>query len=263
MPTQDDFADLRDRSIDCLWAVQNLVENAAIGWPPTRRCTDIDQWAADLLRKDIEDHADSISRLFLTCQSAERAWAVAYEPNLLDAIRSPIAGSPVSVGDRVYASAHEAAHELAKLVQTFRGIASEAAESDPDDHERAWVENVLGLIDALPDTQQLEAAIQHEYALACNATSVTPIPSRTDESFARALRVSVVGEASTPPAKKSKGGRPRESDPDEDKRLHDRWVAIRDAGQITTYAEAAHEIGVAESALRAAYERHRKALARK
>lgn len=60
-----------------------------------------------------------------------------------------------------------------------------------------------------------------------------------------------------------KPGRPRQSDPAEDKRLYDRWVAMRDAGQITTYAEGAREIGVHEYILRTAYERHRKRLSRR
>lgn len=166
---EQDFVELRERSLNCLWAVQELIKTADRDWPPTRRHSDNDPWQARNLRRDFEARKLWLWRAFQTCDTDARDWRYIGKPKLLEPIREVVAGRPVVVGRDVYATAHEAAHEVCVGMYDIKAEAECAADADAENYDFAFVDAALPLLRALPPVQAIEAGIHHEYQLVAKA----------------------------------------------------------------------------------------------
>lgn len=165
MTTQQDFDTLRVLAVDCVWAVQALVAHRDRPWPPTRRHADYDAWQHRNLQRDIEAVSLRLTRAFTSCVTSARAIRYDFKPEIIDPIRLAVAGRPVTFGQDVYTTAHEAAFKVCEGMDDLRRDAHAEAEQDADRYDFAFVDAALRMLRDVPNVQALEAGIEHEYQL--------------------------------------------------------------------------------------------------
>jgi len=155
------LADLRQYSLECLWAIEALQRIRAKPKPITDR--------------DHEARMIQLQRACSVCEKDVREWDRVVDDELSEILVKTRAGDPVRFGQLVYPTAHHAARGLAFRAADFNKQSHGTADKDAEHYEQVYVEAMFAMIRTLPRVDDLEVSVEHEYSLAVDDEQTPPM----------------------------------------------------------------------------------------